>query len=319
MTLPDVAQAYELEMGHQSLIAFIAERIEAAGHAPLRTHQLIAALPFKRIITTNWDTLLEEALRQAGKSVAKVVRNEDVAYVDEEKVTLIKLHGSIDQKDTIVVTGDDYYDVFARLPETANLVRSFFATKTLLFLGYGLADEDFKRMYHEVERHLGKHKRRAYAVQLNPTTLAVKYWQQKNVEVIVADATAFLEALIRELGVTSPPPVPASTGMAPIPQSSTTPSTSASTVAPIGRPTGRSGGVNLERGLEAMKARLKGGDPDAYLTFSTLESRLLANIDEERVYGSSETVRSERARIVQELNRIALARFQSNFNELCER
>ena len=94
MTLPEVAQAYELETGHQSLIAFIAERIEGAGHAPLRIHQLIAALPFNRIITTNWDTLLEEALRQVGKSVAKVVRDEEVAYVDEEKVTLIKLHGS---------------------------------------------------------------------------------------------------------------------------------------------------------------------------------------------------------------------------------
>ena len=39
-----------------------------------------------------------------------------MAYVDEEKVTLVKLHGTVDQKDTIVVTGDDYYDVFARLP-----------------------------------------------------------------------------------------------------------------------------------------------------------------------------------------------------------
>ena len=31
---------------------------------------------------------------------------------------LIKSHGSIEQKDSIVITGDDYYDVFARLPET---------------------------------------------------------------------------------------------------------------------------------------------------------------------------------------------------------
>ena len=82
-------------------------------------------------------------------------------------------------------------------------MRGYFATKTLLFLGYGLADEDFKRLYHEVERHLGKHKRRAYAVQLNPTMLAVKYWQQKNVEVIAADAMVFLEALGRTVGVGS--------------------------------------------------------------------------------------------------------------------
>jgi hypothetical protein len=200
MSLPEVAQVYETKMGHQSLIAFIAEQIEGAGQSPLSTHRLIASLPFKIIITTNWDALLEEALRLAGKRIAKVVRDSDVAFFDESKVTVIKLHGSVDQKDTIVITGDDYYEVFARLPETANLVRSYFATKTLLFLGYGLADEDFKRMFREVEQHLGRHMRRAYAVQLDPRQNSIDYWRQKNVEVIAADATEFLEDLSRALG-----------------------------------------------------------------------------------------------------------------------
>lgn len=87
-------------------------------------------------------------------------------------------------------------------------MRSYFATKTLIFLGFGLADEDFKRLYHEVVRHLGKHKRRAYAVQLDPSPLTVKYWLQKNVQVIAADATAFLEALRDELDLTEPSPPP---------------------------------------------------------------------------------------------------------------
>lgn len=205
MTLPDVAQAYELEMGLQSLIAYVSSRIDDPGYAPLRTHQLIAELPFKRIITTNWDTLLEEALRQAGRPFAKVVRDSDIAYSDEEKVLFVKLHGSIDQKDTLVITGDDYYDVFARLPEAANLVQTFFATRTLLFLGFGLADEDFKRLYHEVVRHLGEHKRRAYAVQLEPAPLTVRYWEQKNVQIIDADAAEFLEALNAQLGLAPSP------------------------------------------------------------------------------------------------------------------
>jgi hypothetical protein len=63
----------------------------------------------------------------------------------------------------------------------------------------GLADEDFKRLYHEVVRHLGRHKRRAYAVQLRPRELVVKYWEQKNVQVIGCDATEFLEAIEQRL------------------------------------------------------------------------------------------------------------------------
>ncbi len=106
-------------------------------------------------------------------------------------------------------TGDDHYTVFARLPETANLVRAYFATRTPLFLGFGLADEDFKRLYHEVVRHLGEHKRRAYAVQLDPSPLTVKYWAQKNVQIIAGDATEFLEALRAQSGTEGMPEQPA--------------------------------------------------------------------------------------------------------------
>jgi hypothetical protein len=199
MALPEVAQAYELKLGYQSLIQYVINHIDDPKYLPLRTHQLIATLPFNKVITTNWDNLLEEALRQAGQPFVKVVRDADIAFADEEKVLLIKLHGSIEQKDTIVITGDDYYDVFYRLPEIAKVVGAYFATRTILFLGFGLADEDFKRLYHEVVRHLGRHKRRAYAVQLHPRELDVRYWEQKNVQVIDCDATEFLEAIEQRL------------------------------------------------------------------------------------------------------------------------
>lgn len=316
MSLPEVAQAYELERGTQSLIAYVTERVDDPRYTPLRAHHLIAALLFKRIITTNWDNLLEEALRQARKPFVKVVRDSEVPFTDDDKVLLIKLHGSIEQKDTIVITGDDYYNVFARLPQVANLVQSFFATKTLLFLGYGLADEDFKRLYMEVVRHLGKHQRRAYAVQLDPTPLTVKYWEQENVQVIAADATAFLASLSAELGAQNPAPAAGTTGQQP--PTGAAPTTPMPT--PASTPRGRSqstGHFSLERGLQVMKDALRGSDAEILLEFSTLESRLLENIRSERLYGSTETVRSERARIVQELNRIALECLGRTFNEAC--
>jgi SIR2-like protein len=195
LTLPEIAQAYELELGHHSLITYLVDRIDNARFLPLPTHQLIAELPFNAIMTTNWDNLLEEALRQAHKPLVKVVQDTDIAFADNHKTLLVKLHGSVEQRDSIVVTGDDYLHIFTRLPETINLTRSYFATRTLLFLGFGLADDDFKRLYLDVERNLGRNMRRAYAVQLNPTPVSIKYWQTKNVEVINADVTDFLRAL----------------------------------------------------------------------------------------------------------------------------
>jgi hypothetical protein len=49
---------------------------------------LIAELPFKRILTTNWDTLLEAALHQARKPYRRVARSEEVIFIEEGKAAL---------------------------------------------------------------------------------------------------------------------------------------------------------------------------------------------------------------------------------------
>ena len=62
----------------------------------------------------------------------------------------------------------------------------------------------------------------------------------------------------------------------------------------------------VERGLAALGQLLAHADADMRLSLSVLESRLLDNLKGERLYGSTETIRAERARIVGELNRLAL-------------
>jgi len=75
--------------------------------------------------------------------------------------------------------------------------------------------------------------------------------------------------------------------------------------------------MNYERGLEQLKNALSADDAEARVTFATLEARLRENLDDERTYGSNETIRSERNRIVQELNRLALRHLGVSFNDLC--
>lgn len=75
--------------------------------------------------------------------------------------------------------------------------------------------------------------------------------------------------------------------------------------------------MNLERGLKAMNACLKDGNREVYVRFSGLESRLLQNIDKEKRHGDDESLRSDRARIVEELNRLALSHCNITFNDLC--
>lgn len=204
LSLPRVAQYYELEKGRPALVEFITDRIIDPQIAPLFAHKLITQLPFRVVITTNWDRLLERAYEGASKPYRLVVRNEEISYLAPDKITLIKIHGSIEQPDTLVITEDDYFDFFSELPTVATVLKAEFATKPLLFLGYSLEDFNFKRLYTEVTREVDRHKRRAYAVQRAPSEFAVKWWRHKEVVIIDADATEFLEALVAEVGKFAP-------------------------------------------------------------------------------------------------------------------
>jgi hypothetical protein len=77
------------------------------------------------------------------------------------------------------------------------------------------------------------------------------------------------------------------------------------------------GNINLEGGLTSLKACVGSEDTETQLTFTNLEARLLANLQEERDYGANEVIRNERTRILKELNRLALTHLGCSFNDLC--
>ena len=72
--------------------------------------------------------------------------------------------------------------------------------------------------------------------------------------------------------------------------------------------------MDYERGLEILKAQLE--RTNRYDEFNVLEARLLENLREERLYGPSEQNRSDRARIIGGLNRLALDVLGVSFNQL---
>jgi hypothetical protein len=63
-----VAQYYADTMAKADLLEYVCQRIREARREPMATHQLIAALPVKIIVSTNYDCLIEEALKAAGGS-----------------------------------------------------------------------------------------------------------------------------------------------------------------------------------------------------------------------------------------------------------
>ncbi len=206
-SLPAVARDYQVLQGPHALTAFLKSVLDDPQLSPTRIHQLVADLsrPFTKIITTNYDRLLERALRQAGKAFVLIVRDADVPYFDETKIVLIKMQGCITQPDSLIVTEDDYEGFLVRLPTLSDVIRALFATKTLIFIGYDLEDRSFRRFYANVTRGVGLHRRRAYAVsERRLAPVDVKFWRQKGIEILQASLVDFLEGLAAEINRLGP-------------------------------------------------------------------------------------------------------------------
>ena len=72
-------------------------------------------------------------------------------------------------------------------------------------------------------------------------------------------------------------------------------------------------GFDYEKGLGRLEQLLQGRDPQ----FPMLDKALRDNLRSERLFGSSPTVRSERARLVSLLNTLALRYGLLSFNSMC--
>ncbi|MGD2176786.1 MAG: SIR2 family protein, partial [Anaerolineae bacterium] len=197
-SLPAVARDFQVQHERAGLIVALREELERLGGQPAPIHQLIAdaVLPSTKVITTRFDRVLERALDQAHKSYVLIVRDTDVPFFDETKITLIKMQGDITQPDSLVITADDVDAFISKLPTISDVVRAFFATKTLIFLGYDLEGEQFKRLFRQVTRNLATYRRQAYAIVSQPVDeVEARYWESHNVTICHRDPRAFLEAL----------------------------------------------------------------------------------------------------------------------------
>jgi hypothetical protein len=110
------------------------------------THAHLASLPTREAVTTNYDRLFEEAVAAVDGPIAVLPYQPAGAG----QRWLLKLHGSIERNDSIVLTRNDYLSVPSRHSALFGLVQAMLITKHMLFVGYSLTDEDFHQLVYEV-------------------------------------------------------------------------------------------------------------------------------------------------------------------------
>ncbi len=165
------------------LVKHLRERLDTTGIEPTACHSLLTQLPARIVCTTNFDNLLERAYQAAGHEVNLVVTASDLHKWDETKVNVIKLHGTLDSPDSIVITETDYDNYPKTHGWCVTQLASLLATKTFLFVGYRMSDVDLRQVQSHVALVVGAQRRPYYLVTFGLCGLELKSLEQKGCHV----------------------------------------------------------------------------------------------------------------------------------------
>ena len=132
-------------------------------------HRLLASLPIDTVWTTNYDILIEEAFREAGKrpDVKWSVDNLTVT-LPRRDVVIYKMHGDISAPHDAVLTKEDY-ETYNETREAFSIkLRGDLIEKTFLFLGFSFTDPNIDYVFSRIRALLGRNTQEHYCVMLHP-------------------------------------------------------------------------------------------------------------------------------------------------------
>ncbi len=249
MDLLRVAQFIEAMAGSGELYADLHKLFDADYPPPL-VHQFLASLAaqpparnpsagYPLIVTTNYDDLMERALRGQEYDVVTYVAegehrglflhwppgagtkpvvietpNEYREVSTALRPVIMKIHGTVDRRpidpsqdaeDSYVITEDHYIEYLTRT-DLSGLVPVHLLERLrnshFLFLGYGLADWNLRVILHRIAAGRAARKLKSWAIQLHPDDLERKFWDRRDIDILdmpLEEYIATLQARVEAL------------------------------------------------------------------------------------------------------------------------
>lgn len=156
-----IAQFYYDIWGQQKYYQKIMDIFSRHNDAkPNDIHKHILKIHPKHLITTNYDTLLEDMMNSSIDKYDILKRDEDIPYSNSGQY-IIKMHGDLALKN-IVLKENDYLDYEENFYMISTLIKSLIMNNTLLFIGYSLGDSTFNSIFRLIQKSLGGDAKHAY-------------------------------------------------------------------------------------------------------------------------------------------------------------
>jgi formylglycine-generating enzyme required for sulfatase activity len=151
-------------LGPAGFCSFLAEQLrDAKGD---ERHEIAARLPFAAILTTNFDTLIEDAQRQSKPPlVLNQARIPELMHALLERAfTVVHMHGEVNDSQTIVLAAPDYA-ALKKNQQFSHFFQTLSTTHTFLFVGYSLQDEELLLFLNQVFRKSAGNSGTHYALE----------------------------------------------------------------------------------------------------------------------------------------------------------
>lgn len=184
----EALSVYAHEFSRTSLIEKITELLLIDSAKPGETHKAFCELPFELIVTTNLEFLLEQGYALVNKFCRPIIEEDQLTLSNlsniNNGVALLKLHGDINHPKRLVITEEDYDRFLTIYPMLSTFLSNQLITKTPLFIGYSLDDNNFRQIHQIINDRLGNLRRQAYAISVDCSPYEIARFERRSVKVI---------------------------------------------------------------------------------------------------------------------------------------
>ncbi|MGR5930259.1 SIR2 family NAD-dependent protein deacylase [Bacillus pacificus] len=199
-SLPEVSEEF-VQMNHGSkteLMRILDENINIE-HENIEYHKkLTEIVQIKKIVTTNYDDLFEKAYGK--RDISVIIKNSQVPLANK-RVSLYKIHGDINDPDSIVLTKSDYNNFFSSPNNEAvwTKIKTLMDEASILFVGYSLEDSNAQMMLDGLIEKIGDFRHESFLVTPGLRSYKQKTLEKKGISYIDMTAEKLVDAIHQEV------------------------------------------------------------------------------------------------------------------------
>lgn len=176
---------------------------------PTDEHRKIPNFPWKAIVTTNYDEVIEKTYQERRKDkgiqrLEKILSDNDSVskiLLKENALPYIKIHGCIsrlnDPSLPLIISTRDYRYFNKNRSSLFATLKEFFTNNLVIFYGYSLSDDNIMGLLDDLEE---ENKSRPRHIWLDPyaNDWSIDFWRSKNIDYQSKSLSQFLDEIESE-------------------------------------------------------------------------------------------------------------------------